>query len=175
MLLSFFKKRSDDKKLTQHPLFQKIDFAMNFQIERINIANHAKRNMIHAFLKLYFSEFKKQINIFLNSNKDNEPLRFIELFTHTLEKIDDEALCIAIPEIFIKKYNLLQQSHVESIYASLENIANSQFYHDNTDKISAMFDVLICHFVFITLDSEKTLNELNGRMEAALKGSIYED
>ena len=130
--------------------------------------------MIHTFLKLYFNEFNNAFTNYLQSEKTADPAAFISLYSATLQNINQEALGSGIPEIFVIRYGELCHFQLDSIYASLEGIASSRFYSRPDDKITAMLDILLCHLVFITLDAERTLNDLNGKMEAVLKGSIFD-
>lgn len=85
-----------------HPVFNKIEYAIAFQIDRIDIAHKAKRNMIHAFLKLYFNEFKKAMTKYIETfNPEDNPITFIALYNRILNDINDEALGAGIPEIFV--------------------------------------------------------------------------
>jgi hypothetical protein len=175
--MSLFQKPATERcsALLEHPVFNKIDCAIAYQIDRIDIAHPAKCNMTHAYLKLYFKEFKKGITEFIESYEDaNGPMNFIILYKETLTRINKEALGVGIPEIFLNRYDQLCKGQKESVYISLENILNSHFYSQAEDKIVAMLDILLSHLVFIILDAERTLNDLNGKMEVALAGSIFD-
>lgn len=163
------------KDLLDHPVFEKMECAIAFQIDRIDIDHKAKKNMIRTFLKLYFSEFEESTRLYMNNhNASVNPISFITLFTQTLNDINKEALAKGIPDLFINRYDELCSAKTQAVYVSFENVLKSRFYSTTMDKITAMLDMLMSHLVFITLDAEKTLNDLNGRMEFVLKGSIFE-
>lgn len=174
--MSLFKQNNGKCTVSlEHPLFQKIDCALAYQIDRIDIAHLAKRNMTHTFLKLYFNEFKEGITGFVDTFDDSiDTMSFIVLYKETLSKINKEALGLGIPEIFLNKYDEICKGKTEAVYISLENILRSHFYSQPDSKITAMMDILLSHLVYIILDAERTLNDLNGKMETALAGGIFD-
>ncbi len=168
-------KRKEMKKLLSHPIFKKMEYWKKVQINHIEITNIAKRNMIRVFLKLYIKQFQIILNEFVTSEMYKIPETIIPLYLDTLNKIEQLSSLQCIPSIFLDKYNELEKDHLNSIYSDIENIISSGFYKSYMDKSTAILDVFMYHFVFIILNSEKSLNQLNGQMESILVNSIFDE
>ncbi len=169
------KKGREIKKLLAHPIFKKIEYWDLVKINNIEINNIAKKNMIKVFLKLYLKQFKIIFIDFIDSGDYMTPEKIIPIYLDALDKIEKSAILKCIPVIFLDKFNLLQRDHLGCIYNSIENIVTSNFYKNYTDKTTAILDVFMYHLVFIVLNSEKSLNELNGQMEKVLENSIFSE
>lgn len=169
----FNTRRKEKKKLLSHPIFKKMEYWDNIQINRIEISHIAKRNMIRVFLKLYIKQFKVNLMDFIENDKYLEPESIIPIYLETISKIEKSAILKCVPQIFLDKYNTLESEHLDSIHTNIENIISSNFYDCYMDKSVAILDVFMYHFVFIILNSEKSLNELNGKMESSLENTIF--
>jgi len=168
-------KRKEMKKLLSHPIFKKMECWRRVQINHIEITNIAKRNMIRVFLKLYIKQFQIILNEFVISEMYKTPETIVPLYLDTLNKIEQLSSLQCIPSMFLDKYNELEKDHLNSIYSDIENIISSGFYQSYMDKSTAILDVFMYHFVFIILNSEKSLNQLNGQMENILTNSIFDE
>jgi len=175
MLFSTLFRRKESKKLLSHPIFKKMEYWKCVQINHIEITNIPKRNMIRVFLKLYIKQFQTVLNEFIMDEMYKTPETIIPLYLDTLSKIEQSSLLQCIPSIFLNKYNELEKDHLNSIYSDIENIMSSSFYQSYMDKSTAILDVFMYHFVFIILNSEKSLNQLNGQMETVLVNTIFDE
>lgn len=175
MIFNTLFKRKEKKKLLSHPIFKKMEYWKSVQINRIEITNVAKRNMIRVFLRLYINQFQIILNQFITTKMYKQPEAIIPLYLEILNRIQQSSLLQCIPSIFLDKYNELEHDHSNSIYADIENIISSSFYKSYMDKSTAILDIFMYHFVFIILNSEKSLNQLNGEMENVLINTIFDE
>jgi len=175
MLLNKLFKRKEKKKLLSHPIFKKMEYWKCVQINHIQITNISKRNMIRVFLKLYIKQFQIILNEFIISEMYKNPEIIISLYLNALKNIEQTSLLQCIPPVFLNKYNELEKDHLNSIYSDIENIISSSFYQTYMDKSTAILDIFMYHFVFIILNSERSLNQLNGHIEESLSNTIFDD
>ncbi|MCK9198641.1 MAG: hypothetical protein M0P49_03470 [Bacilli bacterium] len=175
MIFDALFKRKESKKLLSHPIFKKMEYWKCVQINHIEITNIPKRNMIRVFLKLYIKQFQVILNEFIMDEMYKTPETIIPLYLDTLNKIEQSSVLQCIPSIFLNKYNELEKDHLNSIYSDIENIMSSSFYKSYMDKSTVILDVFMYHFVFIILNSEKSLNQLNGQMEKVLINTIFDE
>lgn len=163
------------RKLYSHPIFQKLDYWIDIQIDCIRLSSKIKQNMIRVFLKLYFKEFRDMLRKYINSGDYKNPEKMINIYVNVLHNVESKSTLNSIPNVFIEKYKLMEKDHLLSTYKNIENIIISNFYTDYFDKSVALLDIFMYHFVFIILSSEETLNQLNGQMERALEGTIFDE
>ena len=150
-----------------------ISFARNHQISSVNIETSvAKKNLVRRFLTIFINHFEDVIKE--NTKKNSTPKELLDgaytLFSGTYE----EAKTCSIPDIFIEKYKVMVDDHMSWMFDILGNIAASNEYLNEHDKMCAMLQLLTAILEFVFVNSESLLEEMNGELEAALKGSIFD-
>jgi hypothetical protein len=170
----FNNKYKQKKELLKHPFFQRIDYWIYFNIDRLELKSHIKANMVKVFLKNYFVTFSDYMYNFINDEKYINPEELIGGYLEILNKIDSSSVSLGIPEIFLEKYRDIQSAYSKSIYVAIEDIISSYFYDNYMKKMTAILDLLMFNSIIINLTSEDVLNTMNGELETLLKGTIFD-
>jgi hypothetical protein len=178
MLFGWFKRPY--KNLEQHPFFSTVNYWINIEIDNLNITNIAKRNVVRAFLKLKFTVFNDRLKEYIRNNVQDEEictdgtLCIGNLVVDCLKEYEDKARTKGVPDIFIDKFRQWHDPHTDITFESIRSVCESKFYTTNVEKIAAVLDILLYSFRMTIIDAERTINQLNGELEAALKGTIYD-
>jgi hypothetical protein len=161
--------------LSRHIFFVNTKKWLGVNIDRVEFPNSKKKErMIKAYLKNYISTFGRVLKEYVDKGQFNNPPELLDIYLQTVKDIRNSSITIGIPEIFLDKYDELQKQQVISIDNQLSGIVNSSFYRTNMNKISAMFDAFNYAFAYVILNAEDTLKNINGELERALTGGIFD-
>jgi hypothetical protein len=170
---SFFTKKKDHKKqILRHSFFSHMDYWITVAINNIPIENPLKKKYIKQFLSIKFKTFKDNSYKWISTNFDNEDCNadiiINTLLLDSIKECEDKCLKLGVPKIIVEKLTIWDHSKLHVINSAIQDICNSKFYTNSHDKKAAILDILQAAFHLIVIDSEKTLNILNGDVEAAL-------
>lgn len=166
--------KSDKKKLRSHMFFEKSSYWLTYQIDSIELPSHRKENMAKKFLSNYVIKFKEMLTAYINNGDFNHPEELLNLYLKTMKYVNSSSLAIGIPQLFLDKYDEYQDAQTIAINEELKNIISSSFYRTNMDKIIAIFDVITYAFIYVILNAEESLTNMNGELEKALEGTIFD-
>lgn len=168
------KTKSDKKKLKNHMFFEKCAYWLNYQIDNIELPSQRKEKMAKKFLSNYVIKFREMLTSYINDGNFDHPEDLLKLYFKTMKYVRDSSLAIGIPQLFLDKYDEYQDAQTLAINEELKSIVSSSFYKTNMDKIIAIFDVITYAFIYVILNAEESLTNMNGELEKALEGTIFD-
>lgn len=130
--------------------------------------------MAKKFLTNYVTIFRDLLIDFIDKGDYDDPSVLIDLYLKGMNDLKTTSLSVGIPQIFLDKYDEYQNSQTLAMHEQLKSIVSSNFYKCNMDKIIAIFDVITYAFIYVILNAEETLTHMNGTLEHALEGSIFD-
>lgn len=168
----FFQKK---KKLDKHQFFNSIEYWVNNDINNLPIINPLKKRVVCTFLRIKYLTFSKNLKEYINTVDIEEEIMDLEtLIIDCLKEYEDKARNEGIPDIFINKFRVWNSPHTHILIDSVQSICTSKFYDSFEEKIVAVLDILTFSFRVTLIDAERTINDLNGELEKALKGTIFD-
>lgn len=168
-------KTVDKIHLTRHLFFNNVKRWLGFNIDKIEFPNSKrKERMVKRYLENYVSTFGRVLKEYIDNADYDNPSDLIDIYLKTMKDVRSSSISIGIPDIFLEKYDELQKAQTVAIHDQLNNIVASTFYRTNLSKISAMFDVFNYAFTYNILNAEDTLKNVNGELEKALTGGIFD-
>lgn len=167
-------KKSNKSILKKHMFFEKAEYWLNYQIGCIELPSNRKEKMAKKFLSNYVTVFRDMLNNYINKGDYNDPSELINLYLKGMNEVRDTSISLGIPEIFLEKYEQYQNAQTIAIYEQLKSITYSSFYKTNMDKIVAIFDTITYAFIYVILNAEETLRNMNGVLEKALENGIFD-
>jgi hypothetical protein len=175
--MRFFKSNNKVKfkKLCNHPFFTSMNYWINIEINNLQIQNKLKKNVATVFLKLQFKLFVSNLKCFIEDENNCNNLSTVEqIIIDAINECDERAKNLGIPRIFVDKFRKWNHQHTEIAFNAVSSICESKIYSTDAEKMAAILDILLAVFKLTIVDIEKTIGELNGELEKALKGTIYD-
>ena len=167
-------KKSNKAILKKHMFFEKSEYWLNYQIGSIELPSHRKEKMAKKFLSNYVTIFRDMLNDYINKGDYDNPSELINLYLKGMNEVRSSSISLGIPELFLDKYEQYQNAQTVAIYEQLKSISYSSFYKTNMDKIIAIFDTITYAFIYVILNAEETLVNMNGTLEKALENGIFD-
>lgn len=176
MFLSNIFSRAFNKKhpLTRHTFFSTINRITSYIIYRLPIENKLKKRVVIFYLKLLFEHIEKLIEGCITNLETFDIGELEKLYLKTLDEVEEEAIKSGVPNVFVEKFKEWDAVHVSILLDGINRVANSSFYATNYLKMSTALDQLTTLIIWQMLDVEKTINSLNGDLERAIKGTIFD-
>lgn len=169
-----FLKKSDKTTLKKHLFFEKAEYWLDYQIDAIELPSKRKERMAKKFLSNYVTIFKDMLTDYIDRGDYTQPEELITLYLKNMKDVRTSSISLGIPELFLNKYEEYQNAQTIAMHEQLKSIANSSFYKTDMDKIIAIFDTITYAFIYVILNAEETLIHMNGTLEKALEGSIFD-
>lgn len=166
--------KREKKRLKKHIFFEKANYWVNYQIDNIKLPSKRKENMAKRFLGIYVTTFEDILNNYIDREDYEHPSELIDLYLHGMNEVKMASLSIGIPELFLDKYDEYQDAQTSAIYEQMKIIVSSDFYETDIEKIITVFDAITYAFIYIILNAERTLRHMNGELDRALKGTIFD-
>lgn len=165
-------KRLNDPR--KHSLFGKCDYWIQVVIPAVKVTSPAKRRLAIKYLTLFVTVFRDGLRQYFSNGAVCGALpgemnrQHQELFLSLKREVDVQSKAANIPTIFIDKLNDKNKQWDSVMYNDIEDMCNSEFYHDCEDKLAAILDSYTHYLRRLTMDAERTMKELNGELDAAL-------
>lgn len=167
--------KNDKKRLKKHIFFEKVNYWINYQIDNIKLPSKRKENMAKKFLCIYVTTFEDLLNNYIDRGDYEHPSELIDIYLRGMTEVKTAALSIGVPKLFLDKYEEYQDAQTSAIYEQMKIIVSSDFYESDIEKIITVFDAITYAFIYIILNAERTLRNMNGELERALAGTIFDD
>lgn len=161
--------------LLQHPVYNQIEIWVLLKSGNLNILSQKKKLCTIAYMKILFDE----LNILLHDLANNSD-KYIDSNVLTsniismLNKVRETALSDSIPEIFIDKINIFNYKYFQMVIDTAIEIYNSDFHPGTIEKLASVLDIMLFYIRVLTDNIEATVNGLNGELESALTGSVFD-
>lgn len=169
------KQRLTISSLLKHNYFTFMLYALNIRIKNLNFGSLSKTNIYRDLLQIKFKVFQTNIEQFvLNATlhkKDNQDPEILKedlltlLYTSINEyeskwrelNMDKEKI-----EYIIDLFGKWHYKTINMVNSHIKRVFESDIYHNNAERISAILDVYTLAFEITLLDVETELKKLNG-------------
>lgn len=173
-IFRILRRKNEQPALVEHVFFGNINKMLSYDINNLPITSTLKKRVVSCFLKILFTKIRK-VTLDLCNGLDNGPLEDVSsLYINAIANAEEEALKAGVPEIFIERFRSWDSNHIDAIIDSMNQIASSKFHENDYEKLKAILDILNAITQLQLLDIEKTINSLNGELEKAIKGTVFD-
>lgn len=160
--------------LSRHPIFDEMRLWSLLKSGNLNIISPAKKKVSIVYLNIFFSNMESTLRELVDVNTDASVDLIRDRLLSMLDNIQTESIQKGIPQIFIDKINVSNYKYFDMIFESIADICGSSFYTSPKSKMASIFGIILFYIKIMTDDVEYTINAMNGHLEAALKGTIYD-
>lgn len=174
-------------ELTDHPLFDRIDYMMNQIDYSLEYEDTGRYLLITDVMEKFFSVVKKELYEFADQAEDYEreqiEFNIHDIHMKVLNKIVKEYTDVdsynsgmkdesrKTLKLFLEKFQSWHEERINFICQRSVEISNSDFYKRDAVKISVLFDVYVGILASTLEDANKTLRDLNGELD----GMFYKE
>lgn len=167
-----FKKRHALKK---HSFFYTIEHYMEIELYNLPIENPIKKRVVVSFMKIQFKTFYDEALNMANNLESIDLSDCQKKIFKCVSNAEDDAIKNGIPNVFIEKYRKWNSKNIDIMVDSVNQIVRSDFYPTKHNKMAAILDILQFSLRIMLVDAEDTINEMNGDLERALKGTVFDN
>lgn len=166
--------KPDQEDLVHHPIFNEMRLWMLLKSGNLNITSPAKKKVSIAYLNIFFTNMESTLRDLIEGDIDTNVDTIREKLLCMLNDIQTESLQQGIPQIFIDKINVSNYKYFDMIFESISDICGSSFYTSPTNRMVSIFGIILFYIKIMTDDVEHTINAMNGHLESALKGTVFD-
>lgn len=167
-----FKKKDPLKK---HPFFYTIEHYMEIELYNLPIENPVKKRVVVSFMKIQFKSFYDEALTMVNKLESTDLSDTQKKIFKCVADAEDDAVKNGIPYIFIEKFRKWNSKNIDIMVDYVNQITRSEFYPTKHNKMAAILDILQFSLRIMLVDAEDTINEMNGDLERALKGTVFDN
>lgn len=164
--------------LNDHPLYRTIDTYRKFKLTCLNISNPTKRKMAIYYLdKLYanLTVFLKELAVESNIDKYITNLNLIsDGMINAMKLTENQCLSNGVPHIFLDRMREFNYKYFDLIMNTLSDIHQSAYYPNNRFVMTSVLDMMLLYIRLMMSNTEVTINNMNGELQAALKGTVFD-
>lgn len=167
--------KKDDIDLSTHPIFDEMRLWQILKSGNLNIKSPAKKNVSMAYLNIFFKNMDKTLNELVSVECGDENTDIIkDKLLNMLHEIQSESIQAGIPQIFIDKINISNYKYFDMIFESVQSICDSSLHASYESRLVSILDIILFYIKVMTDNVESTINEMNGHLESALKGTVFD-
>ena len=161
--------------IKEHPFFSEIQYMIDISIEKINIEDDILRTkMIRKFLKIKLLSTQKNFGELTNSSSldvDSSlaTCDYINCITKIVRDYEMESIKNNVPEVFIRRFSEWHTPKIIIIRDLIEYICRSNIYDTDTEKLSAILDIVLMVLHLTMMDAEDTIKSMNGELTKQLE------
>ena len=172
------KEKITESSITNHDIFNYIDFWINSKIPTINFSTEYRTAVFRRYLLIYLKVYKESISKFiLDTNyqtMDESQIwkAFLNLINDIIYKYEREMEDNGIPKLIIEKMKVKNNNTISLTMDLIEGICSSQFYESKNNylKMLSMLNILLSILDNTISNSVVVCNSINGQ----LKGLYFE-
>lgn len=162
--------------LMQHPLLEELRAWMTFKSKTMNIEDVAKCNMTRYYMGLLFSKCYDMtiycINHFEQYSADNTDIN--NLLMDTIGSVRDIATDNGVPALFLDKISNYLYRQTKLLTTTYADINRYETRTGDTSINASKLDIGLLLVRCIASQVEAVINDMNGDLHAALKGSVFD-
>lgn len=179
-LAFFFKRKKNnseiDVELSNHHIFNRIDFNKSVIITRFSLENKGKEKVFKHILIKHMDIYKYHIELLLNKLEENE-CTDNDLYNDSLNTLNSIILDLSnfyknsseyttvekrVLEIVMNKYSLWNLEREQNFLLRVQEICSSNVYQGQKLKSYLLLDTFLYTINDTINDASKTLNQING-------------
>ena len=168
--LSKYEKKIINTCLRDHYFFTRIDYFIDYRIEKLDFGDKGRKAIFRDMLKIKFEVWKKRMLDVIDMNEKLEK-KVLDLLFAGIKEYEDKWKDMGIPAIVIKKFNEWHDKRVSIVKDDIILICNSAIYKTTEEKKRAILSLFCETLTMSILDAEYTFKIINGD----LKGLTYKD
>ena len=171
----------DDRKsiitaLEKHPLFEELREWSLYRVKVLTIEDDTKRAMAEYYLGVLFGSLREAyINMINNYEKYiDDTVSLNNLIIDTINAVREVALLKGVPVIFLDSFNHYLYNQIRILASTYKDLDNFIFYDTVVERAAFRLDLGLLLVRCITSEVEAVINEMNGELKAALRGSVFD-
>lgn len=164
------------KDLLKHPIFNELETWEEIKVHNLDIDDMAKKRMADCYLSILFEEISKTLtNIVKNYEHytENTSEIFSDLVNTTIV-VRRIAASKGVPNIFLVKFTDRLYKDIQVITNTINELKQTNMYETPNDRMISFLDVGLMYIRLSVITLEDTINGMNGKLHAALSGSIFD-
>lgn len=162
---------------SKHPIFIELREWHEYRTKVLSIANPIKRNMAKHYLTLLFESLRSAIKqIVIEHDKYlDDIIALNNLIIDTINDVKQTALQDGVPEIFLDKFTNYLYTQTKILDLTYRDLDKFEYYHQSKiARTTVRLDLEFLTIRNITSEVETVINDMNGELEAALEGSVFD-
>lgn len=171
-------KMIDDSDISNHDIFNYIDFWMYSKVPTIQFSTEYRTVVFRKYLSIFLKSYKTKIYNFVNVREyqtmDNAKVwkALLDLVNSIVYDYEKEMSDAGITKIVIEKMKVKNNDTLSLAIDLIEGICNSHFYDSDKNflKVYSILNILLSLLENVITNSEAVCNSINGQ----LKGLKFE-
>lgn len=164
------------KALVEHSFFTDLDRFIEVRSDQLIVESKVKQKMIQEFTKMYLTVFKTNFKEYVETEGHYVTAQGLEKTINKCYKdYSNKAKAMAVPIIFLEKFDNETKLLLKETIEVFTKVCYSKLYETHTDKLLASLHVLENFIRTVLIILEKTVNSMNGELETALSGSVFDE
>lgn len=176
--MSMHIKMIDDSDVSNHDIFNYIDFWMYSKVPTIQFSTEYRTAVFRKYLSIFLKSYKTKIYDFVNDRKyqtmDNAEVwkALLDLVNSIVYDYEKEMAAASIPKVVIEKMKVKNNDTLTLTIDLIEGICNTHFYDTDKNflKVYSILNILLSLLENTISNSESVCNSINGQ----LKGLKFE-
>lgn len=164
--------------LSDHPLYKTMDTYRKFKITCLCISNPIKKRMAICYLTIMYNNLSGFLITLSDENRMDLYINDLNLISDgmvsSMNKTEEECLSEGIPQLFLDKMKEFNYRYFDLIMTTLTDIHHSSYYPNNKCVMTSVLDMMLLYVRMMMSNTEVTINNMNGELQAALKGSVFD-
>lgn len=165
------------KKLEDHLFFKKIDYLMNYSLDKVKTPCPLRKQIYIDAMKLRLQVYKEQVSLFIQRDLNKySKMEFQMMVLTLLENCKRQFFLRAkednIPKFILDKLDEKVFGFYNIFYSEIKLFCSSDYiYQDNVERMFSILDLIMVKCEFYMNQFEKELASFNGE----LKNTTYKN
>ena len=166
----------DIATLKEHPILAELKEWSLYRSKILDISNPIKRRMAEFYLSLLFGKLGDMIEdaieqheVYLSSSSSMN-----NLIVDTINEVSQTSTANGVPSIFLDKITNYLYRQAKILANTYRDLDNYDYYKNDMERVTFRLDIGFMLIRCITSEIESVINDMNGELQAALEGSIFD-
>ena len=164
--------------LHDHPLYRTIDTYRKFKISCLEISNPTKRKMAECYLNILYANLLHFLISLSDESNIDKYISNLNLISDgmidAMQLTEEQCLAKGVPHLFLDKMKEFNYKYFDLIMNTLSDIHQSSYYPTNKYIMTSVLDMMLLYIRMMMSNTEVTINSMNGELQAALKGTVFD-
>lgn len=162
--------------LLNHPIFAELQEWCLYRSKVLDIKNPIKRRMAEFYLGLLFNKLIEMIDDAVDQYEEylDNTASMNTLIIDTINLVNQTSAANGVPSIFLDKITNYLYRQAKILTNTFKDLDNFEYYKNDLERASFRLDIGFMLVRCITSEIESIINDMNGELQAALEGSIFD-